>query len=161
MPGLVRTRVGSLRRILLGWLLWRLRPGRRALIMVVRLLVRLMMLVQCATGIGRRSVVVRTNTRLNLCGRGESGSRVGLELGRVRVIRLWRRGVCVSRRAGRDVVARRRLGGLLAGLARCLLRVVAVVEGRKRGRLRRLGEEGGKVRRFGDVGRVLVPRHAW
>lgn len=60
------------------------------------------------------------------------------------VIRLWglrgRWGVCVSRRAGREVIARGwRLMGLLT---RCLLGAAVVVEGRKwRGR-RRLGKEG-------------------
>lgn len=160
MTRLVRPREGSLRRIVLVWELWRLRPGRRVLVVIMRLLVRLVVLMWCAARIGC-SVVVGTNTRLNLCGRGESRSRVGLELRRVRVIQLWRlcwrRGVCVSRRAGLNVVAPRRR--LLARSARCLLGVV--VERRKRGGLRRLGEEGGKVGGFRDVGRVLVPRHAW
>lgn len=115
---------------------WGLRPGYRMPVLVVRLLMGLVMRVQCAARIGRSVVVVvRTNTGLNLCGR-ESRSRVGLKLRRREwVVRLWgllcgrRWGVCVSRRAGRDVIARGwRLMGLLT---RWLLGVAVVVEGGK------------------------------
>lgn len=98
-------------------------------VLVVRLLMGLVMRVQCAAREGRSVVVVRTNTGLNLCGR-ESRGRVGLKLRREWVIRLWGLrgrwgGVCVSRRAGRQVIARgRRLMGLVR---RCLLGVVVVV----------------------------------
>ena len=120
---------------MLLWLGWGLQPGCRVPILVVRLRMGVVMRVQCAARIGRSVVVVRTNTGLNLCGR-ESRSRVGLKLRRREwVIRLWgllrgrRWGVCVSRRAGWDVIARgRRLMGLLA---RRLLGVAVVVEGGK------------------------------
>lgn len=83
---------------------------------------------------------------------------MGLELGRV-LVQLWRLrwrwGVCVSRRAARNLVTPWRR------LMRVVRRLLgAVVFNRRKWGLRRLGEEGRKVRRFRDVA-VLVPRHAW